>query len=249
MSQEEQQAPANQQMTGMAWEDPARSFVARLLGTLGNALKPVRGAPALCGIRLLPAGHFALLTALPFMLMWGVIPFTNTLLFEPSFRVQFRAAEDIPMWLDVARSMAIGLGMSLLAQLSWALPFASLLRAFSAAPVPPALVSATAWRFVLYRAWLVPTGACLLLLAQWATPEPASKPLLLFCVVAFRFAPQVLVLLGAQATALTFGASALGSLAVAIVPMIMQEVVGLTVGHYAADFLPEPPPGTPGSTP
>jgi hypothetical protein len=241
----------------MPWEDRARSAFGRFWGTLGNAFAPVRGVPALCSPAVLPAWTFALISAVPFMLAWGVIPFTSTLAFGPSLEVTPTVeAGKIPLWLDLTKSMGISFGVSLLAQLSWALPFMSLLRAFADVRVPADLVRSIAMRFVLYRAWLVPCGTVAFHLAWWALPAAAvvgdgSDPQAqasgaeLLAVMLFRFAPHILVLLGAQATAASLGASVLGALAVAVVPAILQEVVGLTVSHYAAQLLPHitPPPG------
>jgi hypothetical protein len=53
--------------------------------------------------------------------------------------------------------------------------------------------------------------------------------------------PPILILLGAQATAASLGASSLGALAVAVVPAIMQVVVGMMVTHYTSVWLPPPP--------
>lgn len=226
----------------MPWEDTSRSLVARFWGTLTNALAPVRGVPALCTGSVGPAVTFALVTALPLMLVWGIMPFTHTLLFRPPFQVApTSAAQDMPVWFDVVKAMGIGFVISLAAQLSWALPFMSLLRAFADARLPQAVVSIVSKRFVLYRAWLVPFGWLAFQLVGWATPEGTAEPVLMLALVFFRFVPHVLVLLGAQATAATLGASALGALGVALVPAIMQEVVGLTIGHYATQLLPELP--------
>jgi hypothetical protein len=225
------------QVQGIAWEDPARPFIARFFATLGNALRPVRGAPQLCGIRLSPAVYFSLLTALPLMLVWGVIPFTTTLLFKGNFRVDV-VSHAMPTWLDVSRAMALGLGHSLVTQLAWALPFASLLRAFAASPMPAPLVSATAWRFVFYRAWFLPCADALSMFAIWCLPEQPPVALLNLLALTLRLLPKVVVLLGAQAMALTFGASLLGSLAVAIVPLALSGVIELFANDYVHTLLP-----------
>jgi hypothetical protein len=218
------------------WEDPARGLVGRFLGTLGNALRPVRGTPQLCGIRVAPAFRFALLSALPAMLLWGIVPFTSTLLFKGGLQVEVRP-DKLPIWLDVLRAMSLSFCVSFLGQLVWALPFASLLRAFAAEPMPAPLVTATAYRFVFYRAWLVP--ACNLTLWTLSCILPAAQSGALGSFEAIlQLVPQVMILLGAQAMALTFGASMLGSLAVALVPLVLEAVVMLIANEYAVRFLP-----------
>ncbi len=218
------------------WEAPGLSPLSRLLGTLKNALRPVRGTPQLCGIRVAPAFRFALLTALPVMLLWGVVPFTSTLLFKGGMQVELRV-EKVPVWLDVLRAMGLGFSVSFLAQLVWALPFASLLRAFAAEPMPAPLVTATAYRFVFYRAWLIP--ACTSTLWLLSCVLPASQAGALGPIdAALQLVPQVMTLLGAQAMALTFGASMLGSLAVALVPLVLEVVVMLIANEYAVRLLP-----------
>jgi hypothetical protein len=235
----------------MPWEDRARSALGRFWGTFGNALAPMRGVPALCSPAVTPAFTFALLSALPMMLASGIVPYTRTLTFGPSLRTAPTAlASEIPLWVDVLMSMGMGGAVTLIAQLSWALPFTSLLRAFSDPRVPAELVRAIGVRFALYRAWLVPAGLLAMNLAIWALPalmpapdasgaegglQPTSAHLLAFVV--FQLVPPILILLGAQATAASLGASSLGALAVAVVPAIMQVTVGLIVTHYMAAWL------------
>jgi hypothetical protein len=226
----------------MPWEDRARSVFGRYWGTFGNALTPVRGVPALCSPVVFPAWTFALLSALPFMLAWGIIPFTSTLAFGPSLSVEATSeAGKIPLWFDVSKSMAISFGVSMVTQLSWALPFASLLRAFADARVPSDLVRSIAMRFVLYRAWLVPFGIVAFHLAFWVMPaagDAQAQQGREDALSMIMFVPHVLVLVGAQATASSLGASLLASLAVAVVPAVLQQVVSMSVAHYAAMLLP-----------
>ena len=225
------------QVQTIAWEHPGHALISRFVGTLGNALRPVRGAPQLVGIRVGPAFRFALLSALPVMVGWGVVPFTATLLFKGNFDVEV-ISRALPVWLDVLRAMGLSFAASFVTQLAWALPFVSLLRAFAASPMPAPLVTATGWRFVLYRAWLVPGAGALLMFGMWALPQPPPAFVATVMVALLRLAPQVIMLLGAQAMSLTFGASMLGSLAVALVPMILQGVVWLFVTDYADYLLP-----------
>jgi hypothetical protein len=237
----------------MPWEDGARSWLGRLAGTFGHAFSPVRGAPALCSVAVVPAWTFALTSALPVMLASGVIPFTRTVTFGPSWQITPTGyLPAMPLWLDVLAAVGLGLSVSLVAQLAWALPFRSLLVAFVDGRVPRELSSAVAMRFVLYRAWLVPFGMLAFDVTMWALPatlsadsqlQPTQAHFIAFFV--FRLAPPILVLLGAQATAATLGASLLGALAVAIVPAILQAVVGMTVGHYTAMLMPAASANTP----
>jgi hypothetical protein len=245
--------PGVQAPRPMPWENAARSWLGRFWGTFGNALTPVRGVPALCSPVVLPAWTFALLSALPLMLASGVIPFTRTVTFGPSWQITPTGyTPGMPLWLDVLTAVGLGLSVSFVSQLAWALPFRSLLKAFVDARVPAELSSAIAMRFVLYRAWLVPFGMLAFDLSMWALPaslsegaemQPTQAHFLAFFV--FKLAPPILVLLGAQATAATLGAGLLGALAVAIVPAILQAVVGMTIGHYTSLLVPLPGAKTP----
>jgi hypothetical protein len=235
--------PAPRPVPCMPWENPTLGFVGRYWGTLGNALAPAGGVPQLCAGRLSPALSFALLSAVPLMLAWGVVPFTKTLLFGGGFHVtRTPDATKFPLWIDVTRAMGVSLGMSLLAQLAWTLPFISLLRAFADPRIPPQLSRLTAERFSLYRAWLVPGGLTLLYLLAWTMPNP-EQPGFLAALASFAclVAPVWMMFIGAQATARAFGASTLGSLAVALVPVLLQQVVGQLLNVYALQFAPPLP--------
>lgn len=235
----------------IAWEDRARSLFGRVLGTLGSAFEPVRSVPALCSPVVAPAWTFALLSAVPLMLASGFIPYTRTLLFGPAFAVKpMPGAAAIPLWLDATTALGLGGLASLITLLAWALPFHSLLRAFADPRVPAELSHAVALRLVLYRAWLLPFGMFAFEIARWSLPAvdgPGSAAagqavtIYLFAEFAFRLLPVVLMLMAAQATAMSLGVSLLGALAVALVPTVMLVVVGLTVEHYMSMLVPAMP--------
>src|ERR1700712_1452399 len=125
--------PLRVQITGpLPWEDPALSWPRRFFSTLITTFAPLRTIHAVADGTILPAIAFALLSAGPFMVLWAILPFTHTLMFKPEFGLEVMAkSDDLTIGIDVLRALGIGMVVSIISLSSWALPFASLVRAFS----------------------------------------------------------------------------------------------------------------------
>jgi hypothetical protein len=148
------------------WETQGVSWFAGLWGTLRQAFTPTASAPALAHGDVRSALAFALLTWLPLAALQGIIPYTHTLAFgmraDPNAAGGFSPApgtitllgspSDTVIALDVARAMSLGVFLGAVQLAAMGLAFASLTRAFGIARVATA---ATAWRTVLYRAFIV----------------------------------------------------------------------------------------------
>lgn len=224
----------------MAWEDPALPWHRRLLRTLGATFLPTESARAAAEGSLGPALRFALLSALPWAPLWAVVPFTHTLLFKSRFTVEVIESAEISIALDVARAMAVGLVLSVLYFLSWAFPFASLLRAFAHVPHQSSATLA-AWRTALYRVWIVPAGMTLFWLITWGMPENPPTVLLEITFLCFQMLPRLLLVLHCHAAARYAGVSSAMALVVSILPVIVEWSAGLLVWHGAKELLPPMP--------
>jgi hypothetical protein len=236
--------PLRTQVTGpLAWEDPSLSFFRRLFSTLGATFAPLRSIHAVAAGEVPPALRFALLTSLPFMLVWAIVPFTHTLLFKPSFGLEvLPERSSLPVWLDLLRAVGIGLTFSLISFVSWILPFASLVSAFSNAsrPESPRLA---AWRTALYRNWIIPLGMALFSLLVWALPSNPSPVLVEITVLSLQMLPRILILIHCHTMARYFGANGFGALIVSVIPLAVQWAVSLSLQEGAAKLLPHMPPG------
>ena len=135
--------------------------------------------------------------------------------------------------------MGVGLALSLVSLLAWSLPFVSLVRAFAsgAHPEDPAL---SAWRTMLYRAWVVPCGAATFWLIGWALPSEPSMFVVELAVLGLHWLPRVLLLMHCHAMARYFGASGLGAFAVTVVPLALELALGRTMERVTQLFLPLP---------
>ena len=241
--EERPEPPLRTHVTGpIAWEDETLSFFRRLLSTLGATFRPIDSLHAIANGPLAPAVRFALLTALPFMLLWAVTPFTHTLLFGPEFALSVVPAKSaLPVWLDIVRAMGIGLGLSVISFLSWTLPFASLVRAFAdgSRTEEPRLA---AWRTALYRTWIVPFGTTSLYLVSWAMPRDPSPFVLELTLLTCEMVPRLVILIHCHAVARYFGATGLGALAGSVMPLAVQWAVSMPVWRGAELLLPPMPP-------
>jgi hypothetical protein len=241
--EERPEPPLRTHVTGpIAWEDDERPWHHKLFATLGSTFRPIDSLHAIANGPLFPALRFALLTALPFMLLWAVTPFTHTLMFGPEFALDILPSKSsLPVWLDLLRAMGIGLGLSIISLLSWALPFASLVRAFSdgSRTEDPSIA---AWRTALYRTWIVPFGTTALYFVSWGMPRDPSPFALELTLLTFEMVPRVVILIHCHALARYFGATGLGALAVSVVPLAVQWAVSLPVWRGAELLLPPMPP-------
>jgi hypothetical protein len=225
----------------MPWENPELSLFRRITGTLSSTFLPLGTIRAVSSGTIGPALRFMLIWTLPWMPLWAIMPYTHSLLFKYNFAVEVVAKTSGGIWLDVARAMAIGVALSGVAMLSWALPFASLLRAFGNTPEPGVEPGNAAWRMVLYRAWVVPCGLTLLSVLAWSLPKEPNASLVELALLGLLLLPRVLILMHCFAMARYFGVQGLSSIAVALVPLIVEVVVGLVVGRGAEALLPAAP--------
>jgi hypothetical protein len=134
------------------WETQGVSWWSGLTGTLRQAFAPTANAPALAHGDVRSALSFALLTWLPLAALQGIIPYTHTLLFGERTVALPGHTPSALVALDVARAMALGVLLGAVQLAAMGLAFASLSRAYGAAGVATA---STAWRTVLYRAFIV----------------------------------------------------------------------------------------------
>jgi len=217
----------------------------RYFRTYGTAFYPWRSAPAFARPGLRPAIVFFALSSLPMILLAGIIPHTRTLLFA-NWQVLLQGApSESAIALDVARAIAVQIGLSAVELLSLLLPFASLMAAYA----PERKEAAT--RLVLYRFWLGPAAALIGQVAAWslaipALPLPVGPEQTLPAAIVFSAFVQaglrVFQLLALIATSrLACGLSVPMSLLVVGVPIVLQLLV-VPLSSYAAEkVLPESP--------
>lgn len=221
----------------IGWEDPQLRWHQRLLRTLSASFAPIASLHAVAHGEVAPALRFALVSGLPSMLTWAIIPYTHTLGFGYGFTVARLAnpTGGVPIELDVLRAMAIGLAIGLLDQLAWSLPFVSLLAAFAdgSRELEP---KRAGWRTALYRAWVIPLSMLLFYVVPWALPfELADYELL---EQSMRVLPRVLVFVHCQLMARYLGASGFGGLMVAVVPQLVWGAASLLLRDVALRLLP-----------
>lgn len=224
----------------MGWEDGALPWYQRLYRTLSATFAPLESLHAVANGEVAPALRFALLSALPFMFLWAVVPFTHTLRFGPSFDVVVLPHGAMPIELDIVRALAIGLVFSGLSQLSWALPFASLVAAFSdgSRPEDPRRAG---WRTALYRMWVIPFGMTVFFVVVWGLPAGPSDFVAELAVLGLQMLPRMLILVHCHVMARYFGANGFGALVVSVVPLVVQWAVGLSLQELAVRLAPVMP--------
>jgi hypothetical protein len=204
------------------WEDPTRPAIVRFFATLASALRPLGTAPAFAHGEVGPARSFALLTILPLALLWAIVPFTQTLLFGPTFSVSvIGEASAAEIALDVARAIGLGLLLCTAQFLAIFLPYVSLTRAYAEKGHRPAPV-----RAVLYRGFLLPLGAVLFSIVFWAAPEGTPGEELQAIAALAQVIPLMLLFASLRASArMGGGTGPLMSLVVAIVPIVAMVMV------------------------
>jgi hypothetical protein len=222
----------------MPWEDVTRSIVGRFGATLGVTFEPGASVARAALGSISPAVVFALLSGLPWAMLWGVVPFTHTLLFGPSFQITVVANVSTPVWLDVGRAVGLGVALSLLSFLSWAVPFASLSAAFLAEQGRAQEARRAAWRSALYRGWVIPCGLALWSLVLWASPAEPSALVIELAIIVCQLAPRLLVLVHCHTLARYLGASYGGALVVSLVPLLVDWAAGMWLSELAKTFLP-----------
>jgi hypothetical protein len=226
----------------MPWEEHERGFGDRLLSTLSATFSPVRTVHAAAMGPIAPAVRFGLLTMLPCMLLWGIIPLTAKLNFGPGLSVvPLKGADDTAIAIDIVRAAGLGFGLSAFAWLSWALPFASLTAAFAPPPHAGAPARIAAWRSALYRGWVIPAGLLTIYAMSWMFPASFGPELLGVLALVCQLLPRMLVVVHCQTLARYLGASYFGALGVAIVPLAFEWAVGSLAMNYAQGLFPEMP--------
>lgn len=234
--------PLRPQITGpISWEDEGLPWYARISRTLLATFSPLDSLHAVAHGEVAPALRFMLLSALPWMMLWAIIPFTHTLNFDTAFRVtRVPSPGALPIELDIVRAMAIGLVFNGLTQLSWSIPFVSLLAGFCSDERPEDPKRA-GWRTALYRMWVVPFGMTLFFLVPWGLPAQPSDLVLELSVLGLQMLPRMLILIHCHVMARYFGASGFGALVVSVVPLVVQWAVGLSLQEVAVRLLPALP--------
>ena len=235
--------PLRAQITGpLPWEDPAVRWPRKLFATLGATFAPLSTIHAVANGTLGPALTFAAVSAVPFMCVWAILPFTYTLWFKPEFGIAVLShAEPPAMVLDFLRALAIGLVISVITLFSWTLPFASLVKAFSngSREADPKLA---AWRTSLYRTWVVSFGMSVFSLVTWGMPKDPDPLVIEMAMLGLQILPRILLLIHCHTMARYFGAGGFGALVVSGVPLAVQWAVGLSVQQAAEALLPPMPP-------
>jgi hypothetical protein len=216
--------------------------MARLLGGMAEAFRPVRSAPAMAVGGIAPALRFAALTALPFVLLHAAVAYTFELRFGPALELRVTATDGAALALDLARAFGIGLALFLAGLLTLALPYVSLVRAYGR----PERVHA-AVRLVLYRAWLFPAGGALFLATSWVAPQSARSLVGLVWIVS-RVVPLLLTLNAMRATArLAGGVGPLVSWLVVGVALTVHLVAEPLLSRVAEPYVPRDTPAASGA--
>jgi hypothetical protein len=221
------------------WENRALPFVARFAKTFVDAFRPTSTANGLARPELGPAIVFAVITALPFAMLRGIVPYTKTLLFGFDFAVAVQGgAGSSEIAIDVARAAGLGVAVTAAQLLALALPFASLARAYGAIPGHRA-----AMRLMLYRAWLltVSMNGVVYYFGVWASPE-AHVEIIATALKVFELFPAVALFIAMRATArLAHGVGPFMSMVVVFLPLVLLVLTQLTIDTELAGFLPAPP--------
>jgi hypothetical protein len=224
------------------WEQPGRPLLSRYLATLGQAFSPVRSALAFAQPDVTAAQRFALISAVPFALLAGIIPYTVTLRFKPNLQLQvLGGAGDVEIALDLLRAAGVQLAITSIELLALLLPFVSLVRAY--APGRQHAASCVLY----YRLWLLPGTALLLYAAFWLVPMadpkapggPALALLLMFELLHKVFAPILLLMAMAATARLCCGLGQGVSLIVVMVPAVLVLIVDALLELGVLQLLPQ----------
>lgn len=229
------------------WEDPDRGWLSRLFGTLGLAFRPLSSLTRISEGPVRPALIFALLTAPPLALAGGIIPFTRTLNFGPGMAVTPTGQSSLSLPLDVLQAAGVGLLITTAQVLAFALPFASLVRAF-AADAEQGLANAyqAAWRISLYRAWSLPAALLVGGLLAWVLPVEQGPVV----GVTLMFTARLLLVLQYSAATRLVGAGPFAGLATTLIPLVVEALVSNALGHVLdIPRMEAPPGGEPGAVP
>jgi hypothetical protein len=235
----------------LPFETQDGSALGRYLRTFGTAFRPTRSAPAFARNDLGSAIGFFLLSALPLIVLAGIVQHTRSLVFGNGAIAVLGSPSSAEITLDVLRAIGAQLVLSAIELLALLLPYVSLVRANAPAGAPAAT------RVILYRFWLSPAAAVLGYLAAWllpipeiglrdgSPPPPISETWPLLVVSLGQVALRVLQIIAMSATArLAAGLTMMWTFLAVIVPLLLQ----ILVVPLAADAIeavlpaaPEPP--------
>lgn len=220
----------------MPWETGQGNIVTRIVRTMVSAARPNRSALAFSMGTVRQALTFGLLLFVPWALLEGVIPYTHHLQFGERKIFLSTTTTNEAVVFDVLQAMGFSLLIHVTTMLALALPYVSLVRAFSVThrtDIP--------LRVVFYRGWLIPFGATIVWLAQWLLP--AQPPMAVLVVVQLvAVLPLLAFFMSLYATArLASGVGPFAALLVVGVPFtIMQLGQGLVL-YLLQPWLPVPP--------
>ena len=225
------------------WEsEEALGGFERYWRTLATALRPIKSAPAFARRGVGPALRFMLLSALPLVVVSGIIPHTRTLLFSGQMQVQLIGQPSVlEIVLDVLRAIAVEVGSHGVELACLYLPFTSLIRAYA----PPEKRHAAA-KVVLYRLWLMVLISGVAHVGSWALLPPEPGPLVTgvlqdaFLILSALMPAMMFISMGGVAR-LACGLSLGMTLLVVLVPMVLWTVVLPLTGVAVEVILPPVP--------
>ncbi len=217
------------------WEDAQRSFFGRFFGTLGDAFRPNRAAPALATASSRRARTFALLSFVPIALASGLVPYTHTLGFGPSWQLHLLGR---PTSAAIASDMAFAGGLGLLVALgsllAMLLPYYSLSRAYGSGNSEASIA------LMIYRAWLIPLGPLLKSIVFWSLPVETDASVALLVQIV-TYVPLVVLFSSMLATArMASGVGPFAALVVVLVPLVVVGFAEPMMLQALAPFLPDP---------
>lgn len=213
----------------LPWETQQGSLLQRFFGTLSGAFRPVQTAPAFARPGLRQALAFFLLSAVPAAALSGIIPNTKTLMFGSAFSVVVQGHPQAgAIAIDVLLAMLLQLLLFGLDFAALALPYVSLVRAYTPAERRPA-----ALRVLFYRSWLTPFATLAYFCGVWMLPggsRPDEPTQLLPLFAMLQLLLNVLLLSSMRATARqACGVGALLSFVVVAIPLAVCAFVQLFV--------------------
>jgi len=219
------------------WADPELGLARRFFGTLRDAFSPTRSATTFSRGAWQKGIGFALLTALPLAVISGIIPFTHTLRFGPSWLVDtIGSPSGSTIALDVLQAIGIGLLFAVLKLALMTAPYLSLTSAYG-----KPTESQPARQVMLYRGWLLLLGGrtgLLLGLVIWGFPDDPSETMLLVAEV-ISLLPLMVLLWSMTATARMAQVGPIASMVVVLVPFVVLFLVEPLIIEMVSPWLPD----------
>ncbi|MEZ4334995.1 MAG: hypothetical protein R3B82_00015 [Sandaracinaceae bacterium] len=218
------------------WADPDKGAAGRFFGTLVDGLSPTRTAAKFTRGEWRKAISFALLTALPIAALGGIIPFTHTLRFGPTWEVAaIGSPTTLDVVLDVLAAMGLGVAFGVAKLLLMTAPYLSLTKAYGQ------VTEAQPTRQVmLYRAWLLLLGGrtgLVLGVVIWGLPMEPGQSLQLLAEV-LSLLPLMGMLWAMTSTARMARVGPIASMVVVLVPFVVLFLVEPLVIQLIAPLLP-----------